>query len=202
MNSPLRLGITGGIGSGKSTVCKVLEVLKIPVYYADDRAKLLMNSHRSIRKEIISLFGDESYNDQILNRTFIASRVFENKDLLAKLNEIVHPIVAQDFKNWIQNQNSVIVAKEAALLFETNSYKEQDYNWLVTCPEVIRINRVLSRDPHRAEGDVRSIINNQWPDSKKREFADFEIHNDGSKPILMSIILEIKNLKDQLVIHN
>lgn len=195
MNKPLPLGVTGGIGSGKSVVCKILEILGVPVYCADDRAKELMNSDRELRKGIEALFGTESYTESGLNRAHIAAVAFHDKKLLDQLNQLVHPAVAKDLQQWISCQSSTIVAEEAALLFETGSYKKFDQVWLVSCPADIRIDRIAKRDPHRTKKDIQAIIEKQWPDEKKRSLANLEIVNDGKTPILKKLIEEVRKLK-------
>jgi dephospho-CoA kinase len=194
MNLPILLGITGGIGSGKSTICNILEVLGYPVYYADDRAKWLMNHDQNLKKEISYLFGEESYTDSGLNRAYIAQVAFQDQALLSKLNQLVHPSVARDFESWTELQHTPLVAKEAALLFETGSYRDLTANWLVTCPEELRISRITKRDAHRTKEDVRSIMEKQWSDKKKRTLADVEIINDGKTPVLEKVLVQIKKL--------
>jgi len=187
--SPAVIGITGGIGSGKSTVCKVFEVLGARTYYADDRAKWLMVNDSSLIAGIKKLFGEEAYKNGNLDRTHIAKMAFENAALLQSLNELVHPAVAKDVNKWIEsNQDAKILLKEAALLFETGSYKELDQNVLVTAEEEVRIQRVLARDSHRTEEDVKNIIAKQMSDSEKMKLADFVIENDGSQSLIKQVM--------------
>ena len=181
----LKVGITGGIGSGKSTICRVFETLGASTYYADDRAKWLMANDDQLINEIKNLFGEDAYNDGNLERKFIAGQAFRDQSLLEKLNQLVHPVVARDVAKWIQeNQHEPLLLKEAALLFETGSYKSLDKTILVTAPEEIRIQRVAGRDAHRTKADIRDIINKQIRDEKKSPLADFVIENDGKKPII------------------
>ncbi|MEM7296750.1 MAG: dephospho-CoA kinase [Bacteroidota bacterium] len=185
LNSPLLVGITGGIGSGKSTVCKIFEVLGHKVYYADDRAKWLMENDLQLINEIKLLFGSEAYKDGHLNRKWIAEKVFKSQDLLSQLNAKVHPAVGEDLKNWAeQNNTEKILFDEAALLFEVGSYKKMDKNILVMAPEEIRIDRVVRRDPHRSPKSVKDIIDKQMSDEEKTPLADFVIKNDGSDSLI------------------
>ena len=173
------IGLTGGIGSGKSTVARKFNELGVPVYIADDRAKSLMVKNPEIIKGIVKIFGDEAYLDGQLNRAFIAGQVFSDKSLLQKLNNIVHPAVEKDFQSWILEESkssAKYVIKEAAILFENGGYKKCDYTILVTAPKEERIQRVIERD-HTNRQAVLDRIKNQWSDSKKVLLADFIIRN-------------------------
>ncbi len=188
------VGITGGIGSGKTTVCKIMSVFSIPVYYADIRVKKLYDEDIELKKKVIKLFGASIYTNNCLNRKKVAQRVFNNKDMLQKLNRIVHPAVEKDFQKWIMNYlDATFVVKEAAILFENGGYKKMDYNVLVTAPEKIRIQRVIKRDGV-SEGLVKKRISNQWVDEKKIPLADFVINCDEEHlviPQVMDVIEEI-----------
>lgn len=189
MNIPLQIGITGGIGAGKSIICRIFRVLSIPVYDADIRAKDLMNTLPEIRTRVIELFGKESYSKNEINRKHIGKIAFHQPGKIEELNKLVHPYVARDYENWvIQNGNSRYVLKEAALLFEAGSYKVLDRLITVTAPESLRIKRVLQRDPHRNESDVRAIISNQWTEEQKVEKSDFVILNDESKMVIPQVL--------------
>src|SRR5690606_1952040 len=149
--SPLLVGITGGIGAGKSTVAKVFAILSIPIYYADDRAKWLMGNDEELKERIIRAFGATSYTEQgTLNRAFLAEKVFSDPVNTEIINGLVHPAVAEDFRLWAEQQRSPYVLKEAALLFESGSYKELDKVINVSSPLKVRVARVLMRDPHRS----------------------------------------------------
>ncbi|WP_462254280.1 dephospho-CoA kinase [Ekhidna sp.] len=196
-NKPPIIGVTGGIGSGKSTVCKILESLGAITYYADDRAKWLMVNNQKLVDGVKNLFGSEAYTDTGLDRKFIAQKAFKDDTLLNKLNQLVHPVVADDLKNWIQtNQKSPLLLKEAALLFETGSYKSLDRTILVTAPEEIRIERVVKRDAHRSREDVKSIIAKQMSDEEKSSLADYVVVNDAKS----SLIQQVMKLYSRLVI--
>lgn len=170
------IGLTGGIGSGKSTVARMFQELGVPVYIADDEAKKLMNEDKEVRTKIIKLFGDEAYNGSGLNRKFIASKVFDDKELLEKLNSVVHPAVAKHFEKWKVQQKAQYVIYEAAILFEKGGYKKCDYNILVTAPVNLRIERILLRDKVTVE-EIQARMNNQWPDEKKEKMADVVLRN-------------------------
>ncbi|NRB48345.1 MAG: dephospho-CoA kinase [Saprospiraceae bacterium] len=197
----LRLGITGGIGSGKTTVCKIFETLDIPIYYADDRAKWLMVKSPSLQTGIIQLFGDKAYAaDGSLNRAHIGGIAFKDPAKLQKLNALVHPAVFVDGENWQQEQLALGVPytlKEAALIYETGSYKMLDKVIVVTAPEEIRIQRVMKRDKLTAE-EVKERIARQMPESEKVEKADYVIQNDGQHSLIKQVlqihqaILELK----------
>ncbi len=170
------VGLTGGIGSGKSTVAKMFNKLGVSIYIADEEAKMLMNTDPGVKKQIIELLGDDAYRDGTLNRPYIADIVFNNKKILQELNAIVHPAVANHFMTWKNQQSGDYVVKEAAILFENGAYKQCDYNILVVAPLETRIERVLKRDKISRD-QVLSRANNQWEDSMKIPLADFIIHN-------------------------
>lgn len=182
----LKIGITGGIGSGKTFICRLFEALGIPVYNADEEAKKLMNTDVRIKEKLIALFGAATYKDGLLDRAFLANMVFSDKDKLELLNSIVHPIVIQEAKDWAERQTTRYSLKEAALLFESGSYKELDYTILVTAPMDIRIQRVIERDD-ATEQQVRERINKQLSDEEKLQLADFVIVNDGITPLLPQV---------------
>jgi dephospho-CoA kinase len=192
----LKVGITGGIGSGKTTVCKVFETLGIPIYYADDRAKFLMNTDEFLVTEITKLFGEQAYLSKgELNRPHLASIAFSNKKVLQKLNGLVHPVVHQDSEKWFSQQRNVpYVLKEAALHFETGGYKMLDKMITVFAPKEMRIERVMKRDNRTVE-EVEARINNQMPDSEKVKLADFVIYNDGSQSLIQQVYRIHKVLK-------
>ena len=173
---PKIVGLTGGIGSGKSKAAAYFSELGIPCYIADDRAKELMTSSMTIQQAIINKFGAESYINGNLNRPFLASIVFKDTVLLATLNAIVHPAIASDFRSWLLEQNSIYVIKEAAILFENGGAKLCDQVILVTAPKEIRVQRVIDRDKCTKE-DVLERMSKQWSDAKKKPLADYIIEN-------------------------
>lgn len=190
---PLRTGITGGIGSGKTTVCRIFETLGIPVYYADARAKWLIENEPALRKAIVQLLGDEAYTpDGAYNRRYVADQVFGNPVKLAALNALVHPAVERDSLAWHESagvSGAPYTLKEAALMIESGSHRHLDALIVVTAPEEIRIHRVTQRDGSDAES-VRARIRNQLPESEKIALADYLIVNDGSR-LLLPQVLEI-----------
>lgn len=187
----LKIGITGGIGSGKTTACKVFEKIGIPVYYADSRAKKLMVEHAEIRAELSALFGKEIYTSQNqLDRKKLAKLLFGNNVALQKANKIVHPRVQSDFENWTQQHTSApYVLKEAAILFESGAHKGVDKSILVFAPELLRLERVTKRDKTSAEA-VRARMQHQLPDSEKLKMADFVLYNNDEQ-LLVPQILEL-----------
>lgn len=182
----LKIGITGGIGSGKTFICRLFEALGIPVYNADEEAKRLMNTDIRLKEKLIAQFGEATYKDGLLDRAFLANMVFSDKNKLELLNSIVHPVVIQEAKDWAERQTTRYSLKEAALLFESGSYKEQDYTILVTAPMDIRIQRVIERDG-ATEQQVQERINKQLSDEEKLQLADFVIVNDGITPLLPQV---------------
>ena len=187
-NSPLRVGLTGGIGTGKSTVAQIFKLLGVPVYDADSMAKRLMEEEEELITSVKEEFGSSSYSDGKLNSQFLAERVFNNEQLLAKLNAIVHPFVARHFDNWVNQFSDQYIVKEAALLFETGSYHELDYVILVQSPLETRINRVKYRDPQRSSEQILSIIERQVPVEKAIGLADFIINNDESQMLIPQVL--------------
>ena len=171
------VGLTGGIGSGKSTVAYMFEKLGVPIYISDNEAKILMENSKSIQKSLVQLFGKNAYVDKRLNRALIASKVFNDGALLTRLNAIVHPEVKTHFESWFAKQKSVYVIKEVAILFETNSQSNFDYIISVIAPLKDRVNRVLLRG-EKSESDVHSVIKNQLPDAEKIKQSDFVIQNN------------------------
>jgi dephospho-CoA kinase len=185
----LQIGITGGIGSGKSLVCRIFQALEIPVYDADGRARALMTDDEILVSEIKEEFGDTAYNpDGSINRKHISEKAFGNTEKLKKLDALVHPRVASDYSRWANEQSAPYVIKEAALLFEAGSYKTLDKIIVVSAPDDLRIKRVTRRDPHRSEQMIRDIIRNQMPDSEKISRADFLVVNDESQLVIPQVI--------------
>lgn len=170
------IGLTGGIGSGKSKVGAYLEAQGFPLYIADNAAKELMHKNEALKASIIALLGEKAYRQNQLNHSFIAERVFGNPALLQQLNALVHPAVAKDFSLWKAKQKSAYVIKEAAILFETGGAELCDIVLLITAPEPLRINRVMQRDGVE-EKEVRNRMARQWPDEKKIPLAHKVIEN-------------------------
>jgi len=172
------VGLTGGIGSGKTTILKCFQSIGVPVYIADEEAKALMNRSKVIRRKLIDLFGSDAYKDGTLNRPYLASQIFNDRSVLSKMNAIVHPKVAAHFKRWLKKQNADYVIKEAAIIFENNL--ENQYNYIITvvADEALRIQRVIKRD-NSSEEKVKSIIKNQLSDAEKIKKSDFVILNNN-----------------------
>jgi dephospho-CoA kinase len=185
----LKIGITGGIGSGKTTVCKVFETLGIPVFYADTVAKQIMVTDELLVAGVKSAFGKESYAaDGSLNNKYIAGIVFNNADELARLNALVHPAVFRAFDSWVKQVPATVpyVLKEAALLFESGSYKLCDQNILVLAPEAVRLRRVMDRDGVTAE-QVKVRMDKQLPDEDKIKLADQVINNNETDSLIVQV---------------
>lgn len=170
------VGLTGGIGSGKTTVAKMFIALGVPVYIADDEARRLTNSSLIIKRKLTDLLGIKVYKNGVLNRKYVADIIFKDKDLLNKVNKIIHPIVSLHFKRWMKNQEGIYCIKEAAILFENDGYKKCDLTILVIAPVKERISRVLNRDGSTKKA-IETRIKNQWNDDKKCKLADIIIEN-------------------------
>ena len=185
----LKIGITGGIGSGKTTVCKIFELLGIPVFYADPVAKEVMHTDDELKQGIISTFGIESFSEKgVLNRKFIADIVFYDEKALESLNALVHPAVFRAFDKWLlSHRNAPYVMKEAALLFESGSYKMCTHSILVTAPEKIKVRRVMQRDGI-TEDEVRLRMLRQFSDEEKEKLSDFTIVNDENTLLIPQVL--------------
>lgn len=192
---PLLVGISGGIGAGKTLISKIFSLLNIPIYNADERAKWLMVYQQNLKKNISKEFGEESYDKNGgLNRSYLANIVFSDAEKTSRINELVHPAVGEDFKQWADRQHTAYVLKEAALLFETGGYKSLDYTIHVTASESIRIDRVRSRDPQRSKKQIQQIIQKQLADKEKNNLADFLVTNDESILVIPQVIKIHKQL--------
>ncbi|MBL7924902.1 MAG: dephospho-CoA kinase [Bacteroidia bacterium] len=185
----LKVGITGGIGSGKSIVCRIFKLLGIPVYDADTAAKELMNRHPEIRQKILETFGHDSYTAEgLLRRAYLSKIVFSNPQALEKLNHIVHPYVREDYLKWQEHQTeSPYTLHEAAILFESGAHKDMDAIVLVDAPEELRIRRVIERDGRNRQ-DVKSIISRQWTTEKKQKLSDYIIQNDEQQMLIPQVL--------------
>lgn len=190
----LIVGLTGGIGSGKTLVATLFSKLGIPIYNADERARELMQSQFVVEK-VTKVFGENAYVDGKLNRSFIASIVFNDKSQLNRLNSIVHPAVREDFKNWLKTIKADYVIREAAILFESQSFKDCDKIISVSAPEELRIERVMKRDKVKGE-DVLARIRNQWAEEKRNKHSDFIIVNDGVE----ELPLQVKKIHEQIML--
>ena len=191
----LKIGLTGGIGSGKSTVARLFELLQIPVYYADDRSKWLLSNDVKIIQQLKNLFGNELYaSDGKLNKAQLAGIVFTDANKLAQLNQLVHPAVFEDFTRWCsEHTKAPFIVKEAALVYETIIHQQLDKIIVVTAPESIRIARVMKRDQVSKE-QVLQRISNQLPEAEKVKRADYVIYNDESKSVIEQTLAIQKQL--------
>lgn len=170
------LGLTGGIGSGKTTVAKIFKSLDVPVYNADQAAKILMNTSKELKHKIKQLLGKDAYKQNELNKEFISEKIFNNKVLLTNINALVHPEVTLDFNSWLSIQTSAYVVKEVAVLFETAAEDQFDYILTVTAPEALRIKRIIERD-HTSLAKIKAVMSNQLQDSEKTAKSHFMILN-------------------------
>ncbi|MCE2864746.1 MAG: dephospho-CoA kinase [Cryomorphaceae bacterium] len=189
----LRIGLSGGIGSGKSTVAGILAKMGYPVFYSDQEAKRLYDENPVLQKQLVDLFGPAIYRDGQLNKAFLAQQLFSNAELKAQVTALVHPLVRKAFEVWAQQQTSDLIFNEAAILFETGAYKDFDATVLVMAPIETRIERVQKRDLISREAVLQRIAN-QWPDSKKMNLTTYIITNDG-QPLLQQIEDVISKLK-------
>ena len=194
----LKVGVTGGIGSGKSTVSRFFSALGVPVYDSDQRAKFLMEHDDSIKSKIKIEFGENAYHKNNLNRSYLAEIVFKNESKLNKLNAIVHPVVKTDFINWLsQNSNAKFIIKEAAIMIESGAYKDLDKLIVVNASRNQKIKWIKQRD-HLSLVDIENRIQNQLPDEIRNQYADFIIENNSGKMELKQQVLSIYNkLTDQ-----
>ncbi|TXI89103.1 MAG: dephospho-CoA kinase [Chryseobacterium sp.] len=175
--APKIIGLTGGIGSGKTTVARFIEEFGFPVYYSDDRAKAIVNESEDLKTKIKELLGKESYDENgLYDRKFVADQVFNNRDLLQQLNEIIHPAVRIDFENWVKKQSKYLVFKETALLFELKLNRQCYKSLLVTAEDNIRIKRVMDRD-NKTYREVEAVMEKQMPERDKIKMADCIIYN-------------------------
>ncbi|MEO6583432.1 MAG: dephospho-CoA kinase [Ferruginibacter sp.] len=189
----LQVGLTGGIGSGKSTVAKIFEVLQVPVYYADASAKKLMNTDAVLRRQITQLFGTKAYKDNVVDNKFIASVVFTDTEKLAALNAIVHPATVQNATLWFSQQHVPYALKEAALLFEAGAQKLLDFVIGVSAPLHVRLTRVMLRDNISTE-TINARIEKQMPEAEKLSLCDFIIVNDEVEMVLPQVLALHKKL--------
>lgn len=187
---PLKIGVTGGIGAGKSLVCKIFSALGVPVYDADSRARQLMVEDQTLIRQLKAHFGEASYlEDGSLNRPYLANEVFGNAEKLELLNSLVHPRVGLDFEKWLAEQQAApYIIKEAALLFEAGSYKSLDAVLVVAAPEELRIRRTVIRDEHRSKQQVEAIISKQLPEEERLKRATYKVVNDEHRLLIPQVL--------------
>jgi dephospho-CoA kinase len=194
-NSKIIIGITGGIGSGKTFVCKILSTMGYPVFYSDTVAKDLIAFNQKVKQKIIDVFSKEAYlKSGELNKTYLAQQIFSDKNKLEKINQIVHPAVKKAFKEWECEQSSDLIFYESAILFETDSYKDFNKVILVVASKEIKIKRILNRDTSTLEEIEKRMIN-QWSDNQKIPLADYIITNNDDSMLIEQINEIIKDLK-------
>ena len=192
----ITIGITGGIGSGKSTVCQIFKLLGVPVFEADTVAKELVNSNSEIKTGLVNLYGEDIYTQNgLIDRKKLADIIFNDDIQLAKVNTLVHPVVREEFKKWVKLQETTYIIHEAAILFESGFYKMMDFTILVSAPEPQRIERVVKRDG-TSENLVKERMAKQWTDEQKRKLASFEIKNDNRNLIIPQIIKIDNQIKE------
>lgn len=194
----LKIGLTGGIGSGKTTVCRIFEVLGVPLYNADARAKELQNTHPELKKKLIQHFGEKIYDTAgKLDRKALSDLIFSNPKALKIANELIHPVVRNDFALWAESQkNTPYILKEAAILFESQTAQALDAIIVVTAPKTIRIQRVVERDKISPEA-VKQRIKNQMSEQEKIERADFVIKNFGTHLLIPQVLKIHQTLKNK-----
>ena len=188
-----RIGITGGIGAGKSLVAEIIKAMGYPVYNSDERAKELTESNPKIKEGLIHLFGEEIYQNDTLNKFALAQAIFSDESLREKVNALIHPIVREDFNLWTLAQNNSLVFNESAILFETGSFKNFDAIILVYAPTELRIKRIMKRD-NCSENEVLKRMNSQFSDEEKCQLTEFRVLNDEQTPLLVQVEKIILNL--------
>lgn len=192
----VKVGITGGIGSGKSVVCKIFQCLGVPVYHADKAGRHLLDNDEAVKAQVTGLFGDSVLTNGALDRQKIATIVFRDKEKLAQLNSIIHPAVRKDFEKWVSAQTSSLTVEEAAILFESGAYKNLDVLITVTAPEVLRIQRVMQRDGASKE-EVLKRMANQWSEEEKAAKSHYVIKNDGTTMLIPQVMDIYKTLSSR-----
>ncbi|MCH8554603.1 MAG: dephospho-CoA kinase [Schleiferiaceae bacterium] len=188
MSKIVHIGLTGGIGSGKTTIGKVFQKLGIPLYVSDIRSKLLLHEDRGIQEQLNALVKEDVFPNGELNRKRFGEILFADEGLKKEVEAIIHPAVARDFADWAARQTAPYVLKEAAILFETGSYLSLDATILVTAPKTVRMGRVLARDSHLTRETLQARMQQQWTDEQKRQLANYWIINDGATFLLPQII--------------
>ena len=185
------VGLTGGIGSGKTTVCKVFELLGTPVFYSDNVSKEILFSE-TVSKIVVEKFGEQVVSDNKLSKSNLTKYVFNNKVALAWLNDLLHPLVKQEFDKWLLKQDASYILKEAAILFESGAYKSCDIIVNVSCSKALRVNRIIQRDG-RSVSEINAIIDKQWSEEERIKYSDFTINNSTQKllPQIISLHQEL-----------
>ena len=193
----IQIGLTGGIGAGKTSVAKVLEHMGYPVFYSDLEAKKLYDDHPILKEQMIALFGNKLYQNGHFDKNILAQQLFQNPILKEKVSELVHPLVRAAFQQWASQQHTNMVFNEAAILFETGAYQQFTATILVVAPEDLRIQRVISRD-QLTDQEVRNRINQQWTDAQKKVLTPYVIENDG-RPLLYQIEATLDQINSKYI---
>lgn len=192
---PHLIGITGGIGSGKSTVSQIISHLGYKVYNSDVRAHEIINDNKLVKEKLIKSFGLDIYENSSLNKEYVSKLIFNNESAKIKINSIVHPEVIEDFKNWVKvNNKEKILFKESALLFESGSYQELDKVIYVYCDKKIRIERIIKRDRHRSINQIENIIKTQIGSEKAKKLTDYVLVNDQRRLLLPRLVKLLEDI--------
>ena len=197
--NPYLIGITGGIGSGKSTVSQIISHLGYKVYDSDARAHEIINDNKLIKDKLIESFGSDIYQGSKFNKKYVSKLIFNDESAKTKINSIVHPEVINDFKNWVkENKIEKFLFKESALLFESSSYKDLDRTVYIYCDKDIRIERIKIRDPHRSRNEIEKIINNQISSDEANKLTDYKLVNDEKKLLLPKVVKLLDDIHKEL----
>lgn len=196
---PYLIGITGGIGSGKSTVSQIISHLGYKVYNSDMRANEIINNNISVKEKLIESFGPDIYEGSTLNKEYVSKLIFNNESAKIKINSVVHPEVILDFKNWVKRNNKEKnLFKESALLFESGSYKELDKVIYIDCDKKIRVERVIKRDLHRTKNEIEKIIKNQITSEQAIKLTDYVLVNDQKELLLPNLVKLLEGISIDL----
>jgi dephospho-CoA kinase len=195
----IKVGITGGIGSGKTLVCKIFEKLGAPVFYADQEAKKILNQNRQVVEKIKHTFGPEIYDENGINKATLANIIFNDNEALHKINSIVHPVVKDYFKEWLNTVYYPYAIEEAAILVETGTHHDLDYTILVYAPRELRISRAMQRDG-ATRNDIENRMKNQMPDEEKFKKVNCVIYNDNSRMVIPQVLEIHEQLKNKKIV--
>ena len=197
--NPYLIGITGGIGSGKSTVSQIISHLGYKVYDSDARAHEIINENKLIKDKLIESFGSDIYQGSTFNKKYVSKLIFNDESAKTKINSIIHPEVINDFKNWVkENKIEKFLFKESALLFESSSYKDLDRTVYIYCDKDTRIERIKIRDPHRTRNEIEKIINNQISSDEANKLTDYNLVNDEKKLLLPKVVKLLDDIHKDL----
>lgn len=181
------VGLTGGIGSGKTTVAQIFQQLQVPVFVADEESKKLLDTDADLQAQLVEWLGPELIKEGRVDRAYMASRIFKDEDLLKKVNALIHPAVGRAFQNWYQKQEAPYIIREAAILFESGTHKDCAKIIVVSAPEELRLQRVIKRSGESPE-QVKARMAKQWPQEKKEALADYIIHNDHQEMLIPQVL--------------